>query len=123
MATYMKQLANPGTTGNNTHQITTNEAQDADRKVLQILVEAVGGTPTATFTWEGSVDGANWVPVSYVTAASSTESQAAVVLTAVGVTLLWLAGPSRFFRFFRVRVTANTNVTYSILTGWQERAE
>jgi hypothetical protein len=123
MATYTRQLAPVGTTGNNTHQINTNEAQDADRKVLQILVEAVGGTPTATFTWEGSIDGTNWVPISYVTAASSTESQAALVLTAAGLTLLWLAGPSRFFRFFRVRVTANTNVTYSIYTAWQERAE
>ena len=108
-----KQLAPTGTTGNNTH---TDDEVDADRLGWQINIEAVGSTPTATFTIEGTLDGQNWLAVGYITAAVSTEAFTAVTLTAVGVTGYWAnIAAGRFFRRYRVRVTANTNVTYSIV--------
>jgi hypothetical protein len=125
MATYTKQLAPTGTVGNNTHTA-SDEMRDADRVAIQINVENVGATPTATFTIEGSVDGVNWYTVPVVDPISDTLSTAAIVLTAIGLSLRWLwlgAGGARFFKNYRVRVTANTNVTYSIVAAWQDRAE
>src|SRR5262245_22163291 len=116
MAVYTKQLAAVGTTGNN---VLTGDQVDADRVGFQINVEAVGATPTATFTIEGTLDDTNWSTVGYVTGAASTEAFTAITLTAVGVTTYFVVSANRFYRRYRIRVTANTNVTYSIMAAWE----
>lgn len=83
------------------------------RVAFLFAVEAVGATPTATYVWEGSLDGTNWKPIAYVTDASDTVAVTARTVTTVGVEILYLANPqARFYRYYRLRVTANTNVTY-----------
>ena len=121
MAILSRQIAGPGTTGNNTHAF--SEDYDADRFGVQFVIEAVGATPTVTFILEGSFDGTNWVACGYVTDSSSAEAFAALTKTATGSTFIFLTGPHRFYRRYRVRVTANTNVTYNCTLCWQERPE
>lgn len=125
---YARTIAPAGTTGNNTHNVggANLEALDADGLVAQLNVEAIGATPTLTWVLEGSVDGQNWFTVPYVDNTADTPVFAASTVTAVGQYLkfFWRAtGAARFFRFFRVRTTANTNVTYSCVVAWQERPD
>jgi len=122
MAVYTRQIANAGTTGNNTHALT--EDVDADKFGFQVVIEAAGATPTVTVTLEGTLDGTNWVAIPYVTGAASTEVYTPITLTAVGTTVYWLSNASsRFYRRYRARTTANTNITYNITTAWAERPE
>jgi hypothetical protein len=122
MATYSRKLAPPGTTGNNTH--TLSEAIDSDRTAVQINVTTAG--TTATYTLQGSMDGTNWFNLSYVTDASSVEATAAVTFTTAGSRIFFVSKfgvPSRFWRFVRVVVSANTGQAYDIDMVWQERPE
>lgn len=82
---------------------------------IEFEVEAVGATPTVTFTVQGSYDGVNWSDMQYVRLDSSVAaSKAGVVRTAVGKEHLFVDGlDKRFVRFVAVNVTANTNVTFS----------
>jgi len=108
----------PASSGNNTHAGVRIEPQ----KGLAFLLEVVtaGGTPTVTFTIQGSVDtedvtdaNATWFNMIYVTDASDTPSVAAIVSTAVGKKIIWMSNTdSRMYRRFRLVTSANTNITY-----------
>lgn len=104
-----------GTTGNATSPAIELDG-DPDDIALNFEVEGIGATPTVTFLWQGSVVGganaADWFPFGYITDASSTESFAARIVTAVGSFLGWRSSPLRRYRFIRCVVSANTNVTY-----------
>lgn len=108
------QVAAAGTTGNNTH--TVGLSPQETQVAVDIVVEAAGATPTATFTVQGSADGTNFYPLSLLQAdASVATSNAAIVLTAAGDTLRYVDGlDKRFLRNLRVVVSANTNITYHI---------
>jgi hypothetical protein len=76
-------------------------------------VEAVGATPTITYKFQGSDDGSNWFDVNYITDASDTPATAARTRTTQGQDIAWLSQSGvRQYNFYRVVVTANTNVTY-----------
>lgn len=126
--TYLRTLAPTGTTGNNTHTLggAVPEGVDPSGVAVQLNVEAAGATPTLTWVLEGSIDGVNWVTVPVVDNLSDAAVFAATTVTAVGLyfKFLWAAaGCARFFRYYRVRVTANTNITYSVVLAWQERPD
>lgn len=107
-------MANTGTTGNNTHTIGLSPSES--QVGLEIVIEAAGATPTATFTVQGSANGSDYVNLSLLQLdASVATSSAAIVLTAVGVTQRFVDGlDKRFLRNLRVAVSANTNITYRI---------
>lgn len=110
---WEKIAAQPGSTGT-TAGTTIRTEGGYVAMGFQFVVEAVGATPTLTYRWEGSLDGTNWKPVAYITDAADTVAATDRVVTAVGVELLFLANPvARRYRYFRLVVTANTNVTYS----------
>lgn len=105
-------LANKGSTGNVTGAA-MGINPDAEEVAVQFVVEAVGATPTVTWKVQGSLDGSNWVDAAYITPASATPAVAAKTLTAVGVDIIFLDNPHvRQYKFLRLVVTANTNVTY-----------
>lgn len=107
-----------GTTGNSLAKI--NNTADFTRAALELEVEAVGATPTITFTVKGLPVGmldiaANYVAVALDQAdATVASSSAAIVVTAVGKTRRFIAGLStRSFDAIAVDASANTNITYS----------
>jgi hypothetical protein len=84
-------------------------------------VEAIGATPTLTYTIQGLKAGgdptvaADWADIAYVDGDATVASSKAgiVVTTQVGRTVKFLDGMDlRFFEAVAVNVSANTNVTY-----------
>lgn len=105
-------LANKGSTGNVT-SAAMGINPDAEEIAVQFVVEAVGATPTVTWKVQGSLDGSNWVDVSYITPSSGTPAATEKTLTAVGVDIIFLDQPAtRQYKSLRLVVTANTNVTF-----------
>ncbi len=90
----------------------------ASRIMLEFIVDAIGATPTVTFTIQGSMDNVNWVDMQYVTLDSSVAaSKAGIVMTTVSVTHRFVDGlDKRFPHYIAVNVSANTNVTFSART-------
>lgn len=118
----LEQIIPVGTTGNGTFGERLENA-DILRAALQFLVEVIGATPTVTFDWQGSLDGQNWVSIRYTTDLVDTVAQGARAVTVLGPNLEWMYDQAgRFFRRFRVVVTANTNVTYSAVLVLQTRS-
>ena len=104
-------LAPTGSTGNETGP--TTFVQGYDSLAFQFVVEAAGATPTVTFKFQGSLDGVNWYDVAYVTDANDTTSTATKTVTAVGASVMFLDNPvARKYKFARVVVLANTNITF-----------
>jgi hypothetical protein len=105
-------LAPTGSTGNNTH-ITTNMPDMYEGLALEMIVTAVGATPTITYKYQGSLDGTNWYDMAYITDASDTVSVATRVMTAVARQVSFMSNPlARNYVFVRLVTSANTNVTY-----------
>ena len=114
MASFRKiTLAATGQTGNNTH--TAVEVGDENsQSAFEFVVESVGATPTVTWKVQGSMDGSNFYDLAYLTDATDTVAVATRTATAVGRQIAFLSRPTdRFYRYFRVVTTLNTNVTYS----------
>lgn len=105
-----------GSTGNNTSGSDAGAYQvlpGNNAVAFQIVVEAIGATPTADFTFEGSLDGSKWFPVLYITDSSDTAAATTLTKTTADTWVLFLSNsPSRNYRFWRCRVENNTNVTY-----------
>lgn len=110
-------LAKKGSTGTGTaFSPVTGGLERVGRIAVEFEVEAVGATPTATFTVEGLMpDGTTWVTVALVQADSTqAASSTGVTVTAVGKTFRFVSGVDfRFVRGLRINVSANTNVTFS----------
>lgn len=86
--------------------------EDADRLAAQLVVEAIGATPTISWKLQVSVDALNWSDARYITDASETAAVAVVTRTTVGQDTIFLLIGDRGWKFYRLVVTANTNVTY-----------
>lgn len=109
-------LAAAGTTGNVTGSAVSyrpNGDSGYSPVGFQFVVEAVGGTPTVTFKYQGSLDGVTWTDVLYTTPANAAASQSTQTVTGTGTTINFLAVPTTImWSYFRVVTTANTNVTF-----------
>jgi hypothetical protein len=107
-------IAPTGSTGTARSSGASNLAE-ARRMAIEFIIEAVGGTPTITFTIQGSMDGGtSWTDLAYVTQdATVASSKAGIVQTAVGTYTYFLDGlDKRFFDMIAIKPSANTNVTY-----------
>lgn len=118
MAAYRKlALSAAAQTSNNTHAgvEVSGPGQSENAQVgWELIVEAVGATPTVTWKVQGSLDGSNWYDCLYITDASDTASAATRTATAVGRQVAFLSNAgTRMYRYFRLVTSANTNVTYS----------
>jgi hypothetical protein len=78
------------------------------------IVTTVGATPTCTYLVEGSVNGTDWTPAPIADPAQpETVSVATFAITTAGTTLKYLR-PFHAWRYLRVTMSANTNVTSTI---------
>lgn len=113
MQTYQRSLAPTGSTSNNTHP-GVGVSAGATRVAVQLVVEAIGATPTITWKVQGSLDGTNWYDVEYVSDSSDTGAASTRTATTVSAQTEWLdlAGGSRFYSQYRLVTSLNTNVTY-----------
>lgn len=101
-----------GSTGNNTHN-SVAVGSDYSSVVLQFVTEAVGGTPTVTYKWQGSANNVDWYDLAYITDASDTLSVATRASTATGAQISFTCNPSaRRYKYYRLVTSLNTNVTY-----------
>lgn len=94
-----------------------------NRVAIEHVVEAVGGTPTMTFTIQGLRPGGNeatagdWVDLYYVDGADPNPATAAaktgITVTATGTTTKFVVDLTRWFwDGIAINVSVNTNVTY-----------
>lgn len=78
------------------------------------IVTTVGATPTCTYLIEGSADGTNFFALPYATAAApETVAVATFAITSATTTLMHIR-PNHAWRYLRVTMSANTNVTSTI---------
>lgn len=75
------------------------------------LTSAIGATPTVTVAIEGSPDGTNWFNIPYADSATPT-TVAVANLTITTATTSWKILQANVpWRFLRLTLSANTNVT------------
>jgi len=109
-------IAPAGSTGNTTLPAPNNISQVKNfgkAVALNFVVEAVGGTPTVTYKFQGSIDGLTWYDVAYTVPANDTLAVATQTVTGLGGNIQFLEAPQqRNWNYFRVVTTSNTNVTF-----------
>lgn len=111
------RLAPVGSTGNNTHAGQSLPG-DMVSLALEFEITAVGGTPTVTFKFQGSLDdsdtpdaSSDWFDL-MVLPSDADVAVATATKTAVGAYTYFLANARLAIRKVRVVTSANTNVTY-----------
>jgi hypothetical protein len=106
-----------GSTGNSRGSVAglENVLSGNVKALIEFEVEAIGATPTVSFTIQGSLDGTNFFDIAYVDPDSTVAaSKTAKVVTTVGKTFVFVDGlDKRFYKRIAVNTTANTNVTFS----------
>jgi hypothetical protein len=106
-------LAPTGSNSNQTGPAVAVGIGTTNTMVFQFVVESAGGSPTVTYQFQGSIDGANWYNVAYVTDTSDTVSTAARVRTGTGADVCFLSNPiARAYNYIRVVVSGINNITY-----------
>lgn len=111
-------LAPAASTGNNNH-VSVGPMDSADKVAVELVVEAVGATPTLTYKLQATFDkdtvadaSANWVDLMVLPSDSETAAKTFTV-TAAGAFVGYLAQANvRFAKRMRLVTSANTNVTY-----------
>jgi len=107
-------LAPAGSTGNLNPGVTVDAGPASGAVCFQFVVEAAGATPTITYKFQGSMDGANWYDVQYITDTNNTGVATAKTATAVGGSISYLDAQSgaRNYTKYRLIATLNTNITF-----------
>lgn len=78
------------------------------------ITTTVGATPTCTYLIEGSVDGTNWFPVANADSATPATVVGATFAITSATTVYRLVQANQPWRYLRVTMSANTNVTNTI---------
>lgn len=86
-----------------------------DGSIVQVvIVTTVGATPTATYQLEGSPDGTSWAPLSSADSGTPTVFGTTTFVITSATTTTRIVNPASAWRFIRLTVSANTNVTSTI---------
>lgn len=75
------------------------------------IVSTIGATPTVTVAIEGSPDGVNFYNVAYALAATPETVAVANIVITTATTAYYILRPNHPWRFLRLTLSANTNVT------------
>ena len=78
------------------------------------ITTTVGATPTCTYLVEGSADGANWFPAAIADSATPETLSVATFVITTATTVYKILRANHPWRFVRVTMSANTNVTTTI---------
>lgn len=85
-----------------------------DGVVLVRIVTTIGATPTATYDIQGSNDQNTWTSLSFADSSTPTTFASATFVITTATTVVKYVLAAQRFRYLRVNVTANTNVTNTI---------
>ena len=99
-------------TGNADSTNTIQRREETERQMVLRIVSTIGATPTVTVNILGSIDGTQWFNVPYRTMATAGGDYgvaALVITTAVTSHYLLMMGQS--WKFLKINMSANTNVT------------
>jgi hypothetical protein len=95
----------------------TNVADLGDRALMPAvlhIVTTVGATPTCTYLVEGSADGAVWFAAAIADPSAPETPTVATFAITTATTTVKLVRPNHPYRYLRLTLSANTNVTNSI---------
>lgn len=115
--------ANPGTavalqTAQTGNADSTNIADRATRREggALVITSAIGATPTVTVNIQGSVDGSAWFNVPYALVATPRTFVLTALTITTAITTTYLLQELIFWRYLKVVMSANTNVTLTTTT-------
>lgn len=97
-------------TGNGASTNVADRGTDRTAAILKI-VSTIGATPTVTVNIEGSANGSDWINVAYATTAAPETPVVAALTITTAVTSFYILRPGHPWRFLRLNLSANTNVT------------
>lgn len=78
-----------------------------------VITSTIGGTPTVTVSISGSVDGTNFFNIPYALVATPATFTVANLTITTAVTTTYLLQTAQPWRFAKLILAANTNVTLS----------
>lgn len=90
--------------------------------VVQIYT-AIGATPTCTYAIEVSADGTNWVAATYADSATPSTDVATTFVITTANTVRKIVKHTQAWRYVRVNMSANTNVTNTIDVLYNDNAK
>lgn len=76
-----------------------------------VITSAIGATPTVTVNIQGSIDGVAWFNVPYALVATPRTFVLTALTITTAVTTSYLLQENIPFRFLKLALSANTNVT------------
>lgn len=76
-----------------------------------VITSTVGATPTVTINIQASVDGANYYNVAYATTAAPETPVITALTITTAVTTTYILRPNLPWRYLKLVLSANTNVT------------
>jgi hypothetical protein len=76
-----------------------------------VVSNTAGGSPTFTFTIQGSADGTNFFPIGYALVATPTTFVQSAITTTSTSTVTYLLQPGIPWNFLKLNISANTNET------------
>ena len=76
-----------------------------------VITSAIGATPTATVNIQGSVDGTTWFNIPYALVATPRTFVLTALTITTAVTTTYLLQENVFWRYLKLAISANTNVT------------
>lgn len=76
-----------------------------------VITTTVGATPTVTVNIQGSVDGTAFYNIPYALVATPETLTVAAITITTAVTTTYLLRPNHAWRFVKLVLSANTNVT------------
>lgn len=78
------------------------------------VTTTIGATPTCTYAIEGSPNGVDWFPIAYADSATPETLSVATFVITTATTVWKILRQNHPWRFLRVSMSANTNVTTTI---------
>ena len=76
-----------------------------------VITSTIGATPTVTVNIQGSVDGTTWFNVPYALVATPRTFVLTALTITTAVTTTYLLQELVFWKYLKLALTANTNVT------------
>ena len=96
-------------TGDSTN--TADRGTSVGQPAAVVITSTVGATPTVTVNIVGSVDGTNFYNVPYALVATPETLAVAALTITTATTTTYLLRPNHAWRFLKLVLSANTNVT------------
>lgn len=78
------------------------------------IVSTIGATPTVTVNILGSPDGTNFYNVPYALVATPETPVVSAITITTAVTTIYILRPAQPWRFLKINMSANTNVTLTV---------